>query len=139
MKGIVGESGDKNAPEVKSPYTYEPQAKHFVIVVFNSMKVRTEPLKVRITDFNKKEHRFKELEMKNLMISNDLMVVSLSSFPNEQEAKEYITSMFITDYVFGGIDKADYAVLPISAGNFSVFLQEKKVDDYKTFLEENSK
>ena len=49
------------------------------------------------------------------------------------------TSMFITDYVFGGIDKADYAVLPISAGNFSVFLQEKKVDDYKTFLEENSK
>ena len=139
MKGIVGESGDKNAPEVKSPYTYEPLAKHFVIVVFNSMKVRTEPLKVRITDFNKKEHRFKELEMKNLMISNDLMVVSLSSFPNEQEAKEYITSMFITDYVFGGIDKADYAVLPISAGNFSVFLQEKKVDDYKTFLEENSK
>ncbi len=139
MKGIVGESGDKNAPEVKSPYTYEPQAKHFVIVVFNSMKVRTEPLKVRISDFNKKEHRFKELEMKNLMISNDLMVVSLSSFPNEQEAKEYVTSMFITDYVFGGIDKADYAVLPISAGNFSVFLQEKKVDDYKTFLEENSK
>lgn len=139
MKGLVDGNKDNEAPVNKSPYNYEPQTKHFVIVVFNSKKVRTEPLKVRITDFNKKEHRFKEFEMKNLMLSDALMVVSLSSFANEQEAKDYITSMFLSDYIFGGIDKNDYSVLPISVGNYSIFLQEKKVDEYKAFLEENSK
>jgi len=139
LKGLVEDNKGQEETTPQSPYTYEPLTKHFVIVVFNSRKVRTEPLKVRITDFNKKEHRFKELEMKNLMLSDALMVVSLNSFANEQEAKDYITSMFITDYIFGGIDKDDYSVLPISANNYPIFIQQKKVDDYKTFLQENSK
>ena len=107
--------------------------------MFNSKKVRVEPLKVRISDFNKKDYRFKEFEMKNLMLSDAMMVVSLSPFDNEQEAKDYITSMFLTDYIFGGIDKTQYSVVPISAGNYAVFLKEKSIDDYKSFLDENSK
>ena len=135
---VADEKGDKQEVK-KSPYTYEPLAKHFVIVVFNSKKVRVEPLKVRITDFNKKEHRFKEFEMKSLMLGDALMVLSLSSFANEQEAKDYITSMFLNDYIFGGIDATNYSVLPISVGNYTVFLREKVLDDYKSFLEEKSK
>ena len=109
------------------------------MVVFNSRKVRGEPLKVRITDFNKKEYRFKEFDLKNLMLSDALNVLSLGSFNNEQEAKDYITSMFLTDYIFGGLSTDDYSVLPISVNNFSIFLREKLLDDYKTFLEDNSK
>ena len=77
--------------------------------------------------------------MKNLMLSDALMLVSLSPFANEQEAKDYITSMFITDYIFGGIEESNYSVLPISLKNYAVFLQEKLVDEYKAFLEEKSK
>lgn len=139
MDGLLENGKDNQEPKVQSPYNYEPQTKHFVIVVFDSRKVRTEPLKVRITDFNKKEHRFKEFEMKNLMLADGMMLVSLSSFNNEQEARDYITSMFLSDYIFGGINTEDYSVLPISTGNYSIFLQEKKVDDYKEFLQENSK
>ncbi|MCR5645295.1 MAG: hypothetical protein K6F96_02730 [Bacteroidales bacterium] len=140
LKGIVEDKGGKKEEETKkSPYHYEPQEKHFVIVVFNSKKVRTEPLKVRITDFNKKEHRFKDFEMKNLMLGDELMLLSLSSFANELEAKEYITSMFISDYIFGGIAKSDYSVVPISVGNYTIFLKEKQIDAYKAFLDENSK
>ena len=140
LNKIVGDDKkDKKDEGVKSPYNYEPLSKHFVIVVFNSKKIRVEPLKVRISDFNKKEHRFKEIEMKNLLLDNETMVLSLGSFDNEQEAKDYIASMFLTDYLFGGMDKTQYSVLPMSVGNFSIFLQEKKVEDYKTFLQENSK
>lgn len=139
LSGIVKDAKEGDKPVKKSPYTYQPQDKHFVIVVFNSKKVRVEPLKVRISDFNKKDYRFKEFEMKNLMLSDAMMVVSLSPFDNEQEAKDYITSMFLTDYIFGGIDKTQYSVVPISAGNYAVFLKEKSIDDYKSFLDENSK
>ena len=139
LKGLVEDKGDNQEPTKQSPYNYDPKSQHLVMVIFNSQKVRTEPLKVRISDFNKKEHRFKEFEVKNLMLSNTLMLVSLSPFENEEEAKDYITSMFITDYIFGGIDKSDYSVLPISIKNYGIFLKEKVVDDYKSFLEENSK
>ena len=139
LKGLVENKDDNKTNVKKSPYNYDPKSEHLVIVVFNSNKVRVEPLKVRISDFNKKEHRFKQLDMKNLMLSDALMLVSLSPFANEQEAKDYITSMFITDYIFGGIEESNYSVLPISLKNYAVFLQEKLVDEYKAFLEEKSK
>ena len=140
LQNIVSDDKkDQKEEAKKSPYHYEPMSKHFVIIVFNSKKIRVEPLKVRITDFNKKEHRFKDIEMKNLMLGDESMLLSLGSFNNEQEAKDYITSMFITDYIFGGMDKSQYSVLPISVANYSVFLQEKQVEEYNAFLQENSK
>ena len=130
---------EKGEEKPKSPYTYEPDAQHQVMIVFNPKIVRTEPLKVRITDFNKREYRFKNYALKNFMFADDMMVVIIGDFDDEQNAKDYITSMFLTDYIFGGIDKNTYSVVPISTGNFSTFNKEKKIDEYKTFLDENSK
>lgn len=139
LAGLTDAKGEIIKEEPKSPYVYEPQSKHLVIIVFNPKKVRTEPLKVRISDFNKKEYRFKTFEVKNLVFGDDQMLVSLSEFENEQEAKDYITSIFLTDYVFGGLDKTSYSVMPISVGNYGPFYKEKNVDGYKAFLEEKSK
>ena len=121
--------------ELEWPYTKEPNAPHMVMIAFNSKNIRTEPLKVRLSDFNKKEHRFKSFEVKNMMLEGKTMLITLNPFENEQEAKDYITSMFITDYLFGGMNKEDYSVLPISVSNFAILLKEKSVEDYKAFLE----
>lgn len=127
--------GDEKTEELEWPYVKEPDAQHMVIIVFNPKTIRTEPLKVRLSDFNKKEHRFETYEVKNLLLEGNTMIVSLSLFENEQKAKDYITSMFITDYLFGGMNKDDYSVLPISVKNYAIFLKEKSVEDYKAFLE----
>ena len=139
LGGLTNAKGEIIKEEPKSPYVYEPQSKHLVIIVFNSKKVRTEPLKVRISDFNKKEYRFKTFDVKNIVFNDEQMLISLSEFENEQAAKDYITSMFLTDYIFGGLDKTSYSVMPISVGNYGPFYKEKKVDEYKAFLEEKSK
>lgn len=138
MNGLAEGNGEGREPAVQSPYTYEPTANHFVVIVFNSQRVRVEPLKVRLTDFNQREHRFLNLEMRNLMISDVQMLLSLSPFGNEQEAKDYIASMFINDYLFGGIDPTYYSVVPMSVGNYTIFLQQKNIDEYKTFLQQHS-
>ena len=132
-----GEEGKEK--EKESPYQYEPKSKHFVMVVFNPKTVKTEPLKVRITDFNKKQYRFKEFDMKNLLFEDTHSVIYLGVFDNEQEAKDYITSMYLTDYIFGGMDKTTYSVVPISVNNFGIYCKEKNIEEYKTFIEENSK
>ena len=139
LNGMIDDKGGVIAEKPKSPYVYAPETKHLVVIVFDSKKIRTEPLKVRITDFNKKEYRFKNFEMQNLLFNDEFMLISLSEFENEQEAKDYITSMFLTDYVFGGQDKTRYWVLPVSIGNYGPFYKEKKIDEYKAFLEEHSK
>ena len=137
LGGMADAKGEVIEEKPKSPYVYEPNTIHLVIIVFNPKVLRTEPLKVRLADFNKKEHRLKTFEVKNLMLNEEQMLLSISEFANEQEAKDYITSMFLTDYLFGGFSEDAYSVLPISVNNYATFYKEKGVEDYKSFLDEH--
>lgn len=134
---------DKEAeqPEVKkaAPYNYEPQSEHFVMIVCDSKLVRVDPLKVRISDFNKRDHRTETFYVKSVILDEQRTVVTIGNFDGEQKAKDYITSMFLTDYVFGGIDSKNYSIAPISSKNYPVFYQSKDFDEYKTFLDDNNK
>lgn len=139
LTGLVDAKGGVIEEKPKSPYVHSPQSKHVVAIIFNPKKIRTEPLKVRLSDFNKKEYRFKSFDVQTLLFNDELTLISLSEFENEQEAKDYITSMFLTDYLFGGMDKNNYWVFPVSLDNYPAFYKEKNLEEYKTFLDENSK
>ena len=131
------EGGDK--PEVKkeAPYTYEPNAEHFVMIVCETKSVRIDPLLVRISDFNKKEHRTRTFNVKNVVLDEARSIITIGNFESQSKAADYITSMFISDYVFGGIDNAKYKIIPISVKNYPVFYQSKDMDEYNTFFESN--
>ena len=137
LENITKEGADE--PEIKkeAPYTYEPNTQHFVMVVCNSKLVRIEPLKVRLSDFNKKEHRTKTFNINNVELDETHSIVTIGNFDNEKQAADYITSLFLTDYVFGGIDKANYTVTPISIKNYPVYYQSKNLDEYIQFIESN--
>ena len=134
-----GEGGDK--PEVKkeAPYTYEPNSEHFVMIVCDSRTVRVDPLMVRISDFNKKEHRTRSFNLRNVVLDDAHTMVTIGNFTDEQQAIDYIASMFLTDYVFGGIDKTKYTITPISSKNYPVFYQSKDMEEYNTFIQSNKK
>ncbi len=133
------EAGDQ--PEVKkaSPYTYEPNAEYFVMIVCDTKTVRVEPLKVRISDFNKKEHRTRNFTIKDVVLDDARTLVTIGNFNGEQQATDYITSMFLSDYVFGGIDASKYTIKPISIKNYPVFYQSKDLDEYIQFLNQTNK
>ena len=128
-------------PEVKkeSPYTFEPNSEHFVMIVCDTKTVRIDPLQVRISDFNKKEHRTKSFNVRSVILDDNRTLVTIGNFSSQQAADDYITSMFLTDYVFGGIDKAKYTIKPISGKNYPIFYQSKDMEEYIQFLESNSK
>ena len=128
-------------PEVKkaSPYTYEPNSEHFVMIVCDTRLVRVEPLKVRISDFNKKEHRTKTFNIRDVGLDGDRTLVTIGNFDSQQQADDYIASMFLTDYVFGGINEINYKIKPISIKNYPVFYQSKDIDEYIQFIESNNK
>jgi hypothetical protein len=123
----------------QSPYVYEPNAIHLVIIVFDPKVVRTEPLKVRLSDFNKKEFRTRTFNVKSVVLDDAHTIVTIGSFENQSKAADYITALFLTDYVFGGIDKAKYNITPISLKNYPIFYQSKDYEEYNTFFESNNK
>lgn len=133
-----GEKGDK--PEVKkeAPYTFEPNSEHFVMIVCETKSVRIDPLLVRISDFNKREHRTRTFNVKNVVLDDTRSMITIGNFDSQNKAANYITSMQLSDYVFGGIDKAKYKIIPISTKNYPVFYQSKDMDEYSTFYESNN-
>ncbi len=136
---VAPEEGEKTESGKESPYTYKADTEYLVMIVCNTKQVRIDPLKVRISDFNKKEHRLKTFEIRNVMLDTERGMVSISLFKNVQEAKDYVTSMFLTDYIFGGMNQNDYSVLPISRENYPIFYDEKDLDTYRRFWEHESK
>ena len=135
LDNINDKGGEK--PEIKkeAPYTYEPNTQHFVMMVCDSKMVRIEPLKVRLSDFNKKEHRTQAFTINSVILDDNHTIVTVGNFDNEQKAADYITSLFLTDYVFGGIDKTKYTITPISVKNYPVYYQSKDLDEYIQFIE----
>ena len=88
--------------EKEYPYTFNPRDQYYVVVICNN-KVRINPLKVRISDFNKNNFRMDQLTIKNMMLNKQDALITIGNFENLGKAKDYHTAMFLSDYIFGGI------------------------------------
>ena len=47
--------------------------------------------------------------------------------------------MFLSDYIFGGINNENYQVIEISVPNFPIFYEQKNVEEYLEFWNLNNK
>lgn len=126
-------------PEKEYPYTYNPKDSYYVMIVCNSKNVRINPLKVRLSDFNKENFRMLQLEVKNIMLNKDEAIITIQTFDNMSKAADYKTAMFMNDYLFGGIREDQYKVLLISKPNYPIFYENKNVEEYIEFWNKNSK
>ena len=129
---------DEIVEEKEYPYTFKPNDEYFVVVVCNK-GVRTNPLKVRLGDFNKNNFRMDQLKLKSIMLNKEQSMITIDKFENLNKALDYHTALFLTDYVFGGIKEEDYKVLEISVSNYPIFYEQKNVDEYLEFWHQYNK
>ncbi len=122
-----------------SPYMHDPKASHMVMVIARTSTVRIDPLKVRISDFNSRNFSTQRLIIRSIMLDNQRSLVTIGNFENLDRAIDYQETILDSDYVFGGIEKDQYQVYPISSVNYPVFYREKDLDQYKAFWEKNKK
>ena len=109
------------------------------MIICNTKSVRVNPLKVRLSDFNKESFRMLQLEVKNVMLSKQETIITIEEFENQSKAEDYKTAMFLTDYLFGGINEEQYKVILISKNNYPIFYSNKNVDEYLEFWNKNVK
>ncbi|MBQ7532123.1 MAG: tetratricopeptide repeat protein [Bacteroidales bacterium] len=124
--------------EKEYPYTFNTRDQYYVVVICNN-KVRINPLKVRISDFNKTNFRMDQLTIKNMMLNKQDALITIGNFENLGKAKDYHTAMFLSDYIFGGINSENYQVIEVSIPNFPIFYEQKNVEEYLEFWNLNNK
>ena len=124
--------------EKEYPYTFNTRDQYYVVVICNN-KVRINPLKVRISDFNKNNFRMDQLTIKNMMLNKQDALITIGNFENLGKAKDYHTAMFLSDYIFGGINSENYQVIEVSIPNFPIFYEQKNVEEYLEFWNLNNK
>lgn len=124
--------------EKEYPYTFNPRDEYYVVVICNN-KVRINPLKIRIGDFNKNNFRINQLTVKNLMLNKQDALITVEKFENLTKAQDYHKAMFLSDYIFGGINNENYQVIEISVPNFPIFYEQKNVEEYLEFWNLNNK
>ncbi|MBR4837404.1 MAG: tetratricopeptide repeat protein [Bacteroidales bacterium] len=129
---------EEKIEEKEYPYTFNENESYYVLVICKK-NVRVNPLKVRIGDFNKNNFRMNQLKVKNIMLDKETSLLTIESFENLDKALDYHTALFLTDYVFGGIEKDDYTVLEVSVSNYPIFYQQKNVEEYLEFWNQNIK
>jgi tetratricopeptide (TPR) repeat protein len=125
--------------EPPSPYTFEPRANHLVMIITNSVSVRIDPLKVRISDFNSRSFRNMSLVIRSIMLDKQRSLITVGNFEDRLGADDYWATISASDYVFGGMEPDDFHVYPISSGNYPVFYRQKDIDQYNDFWEKNYK
>lgn len=129
----------ETAVEKEYPYSYDVNDKYYVVIVCNTKNVKINPLKVRLSDFNKENFRMLKLDVKSVMLNKQESLVTIEPFNNLSQAKDYNTAMFMNDYLFGGIKEDQYKILIISKTNYPIFYSNKNVEEYLEFWNINNK
>lgn len=119
----------------KSPYSFEAEGQHMVMIISQANNVKTDPLKVRVSDFNTRFFSLGKLTIKNLMLDNSRSLITVGNFANAADATDYYETLTGNNYVFGNISPVDYVVFPVSMANYPVFYREKDVEQYRKFWE----
>jgi tetratricopeptide (TPR) repeat protein len=137
---VTGASSEKPAEEAAegpSPYTYEPKALHFYILIVDGTKVNVNATKVKIADFNIKYYKLENLAISSILLNNKQQMITVSNFPDKEKAMAYYNAIINSDYVFTNIKQGDYLHFVVSGENYKTFYQIKNTDQYLKFFDKN--
>jgi hypothetical protein len=134
-----GNKPDANAKKKVTKYKVNDNIPFFVILSVNANNVKINPLKVRISDFNKKYFRLRKLRIKSLQLDNMRTIITVGNFSNKSDAVNYYRAIKGDEYVLSGLNKKDYDIFPISTQNYPVLYRDKDVKGYLEFVKENYK
>jgi len=137
--GFDGGAKGEEKKEAKKVAKYKLMKKipFFVILAVNGDKVKINPLKVRISDFDKKYFRLRKLRIKSMQLDNQRVLITIGNFSNKNDAANYYRAIKNDKYVLSGLNADDYKIFPISTKNYPIMYRDKDVKGYMEFMKEN--
>ncbi|PID94202.1 MAG: hypothetical protein CSA95_03965 [Bacteroidetes bacterium] len=120
--------------EMMKEFNYSPDSQHFYVLILDGSKVNVNATKVKVSDYNGKFQSLSQLSVSSVMLKDKKQMVTVSSFNNASEAKDYLTDISSNEYVFSRLSAEDYVHFIISAENYPTFYKNKNIDAYLMFF-----
>ncbi len=131
--GISETTNDQPVVELESVFNYNPSTIHNYILIIKSENVNLNALKIRFSDFNAKYPDSESLNIISAEIDGANRVVIIAPFSNNDKAMNYFDAINEDEYVFSMLKPEEYDQYIISINNYSILIQNKNIDQYKTF------
>lgn len=122
-----------------SPYSFEPNTKHNVIVISYGDNPTPVFVKNKIAGFNGSSFRMDGLQVSLLSMYNDTQMVVIKSFDNRKKAESYLQAFQKDNVRLKEVNEAKFPVFLISFNNFAVFYERKNIEEYLYFYQKNYK
>jgi len=97
--------------------------------------MKLNPTKVKVSDFNQKYYRIKELTINSLLFDKNHYLISIGNFGDAKEAMGYYNTIKDNNYVFSDISITNVQQFIISTDNYPILFKEKESELYGLFFE----
>jgi tetratricopeptide (TPR) repeat protein len=123
---------------VEKLYTYDPQSVHFYVLIVNNTKTNVDALKIKISDFDIKNHEAQNLQVNSLLLDNNIEMITVGNFDESYLAVTYYTEISLSNYIFNKLaSEGDYYSFLISVENYPILFKNKDIKQYMRFFEKN--
>lgn len=125
------------APE-ESPYEYDSEERHlFIIMLPADGTVNTRSLRMGISNFNRKNYRTKNLQLSPIQFNEELQMVSVKDFSDEDKAMNYYRAFSKSKGEVKDINEGEFMRFVISYSNYATLYKEKDIAAYLNFFKQN--
>jgi tetratricopeptide (TPR) repeat protein len=111
---------------------------HYFIVALKGSNVKTEDIKVAISDYNRENHREKQLRVTNIFLdpSTEFPLLVMRKFDTAEQAMRYYNEVKDKKDFLGETDKRQYnkEYFVITQENYRRVLKNKTLDGYREFF-----
>lgn len=136
-KGRAGQNNSAaNNAAAGELYQITPSSKHLVLIVFDDVKVRTNPYRAPITTFNNKFYLNKRLSTSSILVDGKVPSLTIrGAFNNAEEAMKYVLDVTTSKEFLPGVE--GYKVYAISKENYAIAMTKQKFSLYDAFFKKN--
>ena len=119
-------------------YSFDPKAVHFFVLLVNNEKTNVEALKIKLSDFNTKNHDVESLQVNSLLLDNNIEMITVGNFDDSERGMNYFDDVNQSKYIFARLETTgDYFAFLISTDNYPILYKNKNIQQYMRFFEKN--
>jgi hypothetical protein len=119
-------------------YSFDTKAVHFFVLLVNNERTNVDALKIKISDFNTKNHDAASLQVNSLLLDNNIEMITVGNFDDSERAISYFNDIYKSQYIFARLETAgEYYAFLISVENYPILYKNKNIQQYMRFFEKN--
>lgn len=134
-------SGPAEVPErerrgeapLDSPYTFDPDQIHFLVVLLDTGHADPASLNDELAEFNNQTREEDGLSVSNVFFEDGKQLITVTNFPDKQRSLAYLEELVRAEVISESrIGEVESFV--ISVDNYPVLYQDKELEAYRTFF-----